>query len=300
MVLATLPPSWNAHRHALKVLGLDVDAVDCFGFGGGLGFLYHPGATPLFLGFGSLDPMEDLAITAGAWVDQKHSVDRHAAVNEMRDHLAREKTPVIVSLSTDGGEDEEIEAVSSKRTFVSVFELREDRVSYQANGSERELDFAAWLARRSGDARRWAVVISNRRFTDVRRRVRSSLKRSVHRMTAGWRGRLGGMPALERFFAELPDGLDHQATLRASTQLGGGLGRGLFASFLDRYEAQLPARDPQLAAHFRDLDSEWRTIEAILSGRNRPDARALERITRAEAEGLERLRRIVDARETRR
>src|SRR5688500_17348991 len=103
MVLAApLPPSWNAHRRPLEALSLRVDAVDCVGLGGGLGFRYTARPAPLRLGYGSLDPMEDLAIAVGARVDQKHPAGRDEAIREMRDHLAREQTPVIVPLCPAG------------------------------------------------------------------------------------------------------------------------------------------------------------------------------------------------------
>jgi hypothetical protein len=212
----------------------------------------------------------------------------------MRNHLAREKTPVIVPLRLAGDCEVEIEATASSRTFASVTELGEDRVAYRAGSSDvlRKLTFAAWLEHLHGDARHWAVVISNGRFSAVRARVRSALRRGLHRMTAGWRRRLGGTAALEAFFSELrsSNDLDHRLTLAASVQLGGGMGRALFASFLDRYAEHLPTTAVGLAAHFRELDAEWRKLEAILAEGGRPGASLLRLIENSETEGTARMR----------
>lgn len=181
-----LPPSWNAHRHALSVLGLNVNAADTYGFGGGLGFRYFRGPAPLLLGFGSLDPMGDLTISAGTWPDRRRSKDRCGAVTEMREHLMRERTPVIVSLTPLPGEDEEIEleSPSSRRhTYVSVLRLDDERVEYSSGPSAdwRRLGYSDWYGRLSGDAKRWTVIVGNGHFTDVASRVRAALRRIVFR-----------------------------------------------------------------------------------------------------------------------
>jgi hypothetical protein len=272
---------------------LQVDAVDCFGLGGGLGFSYSARPAPLLLGYGCLDPMEELAIAVGAWVDQKHSTCRDAAIQEMRDHLTRENTPVIVPLRLAGDCEVEIDATAASRTFASVTELGEASVVYRVGSSDtlRKLSFATWLERLD-EPRRWAVVISNGRFTAVRTRVRGALRRGVHRMTAGWRNRLGGTAALAAFLSGLSSSskIDHQPTLAASAQLGGGLGRALFAAFLERHAEHLPADLVRLAAHFRELDAEWRRLEAILAEDLRPGAFLLKQIEDGEIEGAVRMR----------
>jgi hypothetical protein len=212
----------------------------------------------------------------------------------MRDHLAREQTPVIVALRLAGDCEVEIEATAASRTFASVTELGEECVAYRAGSSDElhELPFAAWLERLHPDARRWAVVISNGRFSAVRTRVRSALRRGLHRMTAGWRCRLGGTAALEAFLSELSSSndLDHGPTLAASAQLGGGMGRALFASFLDRYAEHLPAAAVGLTAPFRELDAEWRKLEAILAEGGRPASSLLKLIEDGETEATARMR----------
>jgi hypothetical protein len=306
-----LPPSWRAFRRVFEGLGLALDAADCYGFGGGLGFRYVGGPAPLLLGVGGLDPMDDLVVSVGAWrngwADHRGSDDQRPALEALREHLARDGTPVVVRWRAGPDDEPELDPDEPQGPpwgFVTVHEMNDERVVYRRGGEPegRELSVAALAERLAAGARCWATIIGNRRWTPLAPRLHSCLRRMAHRLSAGFRGPHGGLAALDRFGDDFggpgAPAAGLAATLRASAQLGGGLGRGLFADFVERYAARLPPSAASLAGHYRDLDGRWRAFERAAAGGEGFGA-LLPALRAREAEGLERLVALTDEWEAR-
>jgi hypothetical protein len=248
-------------------------AAETFGFGASLGWGYRAQPTPLLVGWGGRDPLTDLALTAGVWFEwQRHCHSVEQALQGMRLHLTRERTPLIAAL-------EPLEPVASlagaplrgakSAAFVCVHGMDDDalRVSSNVDEVRTSIPLAEFRERLQGHEGDWCVVFSNGRFMPTRSMLRTALYRAWHRLQSGWRNAASGIDAmLEALLRAQPtvSPARLEETCLASAALGGGFGRPLFADFLRHHAEELGPHAEPAVSHYRQLGQAWRECEQQL------------------------------------
>jgi hypothetical protein len=273
-------PYWGAYRTVLAAFGFEVSEAMAYGLGGGIGFLYLKTTGPLLVPFGGFDPMDDLVLTLGAWINRRYSLSARSAVEEMASYLRREKMPVIVAVQPEPGDTAGVDwhelaqhPGMPPHVYWVVTDIVGDEVFYYRHDDQelKKTSVAELCDRMTGLEKKWTDIVTCGAALGATERTKLAIRRAVHRMKYGWQKESGGLQALAEWKGDLEASPETFAafgrTKALSDLLGGGMGRGLYADFLTEAEALVDGDLSEAIQGYRKLHEWWtQAEEALLNG----------------------------------
>lgn len=274
---------------ALRVRGVPISEPMAFGLGAGLGFhcFHAPALSPTHLFLGRASHLERTACEVlGAPLQEREEDDPARAWEGVRAALDRGIAPIVVTdvsalpyLRTRtpfGGHRVVVAGYDPERAVALVADA--DRPGLEEVPlAALERARASVAPPRSYPGRPWLEIDAPERPRPLPDAVRDALRRQARDVLIDVDGS-GGVSALERFAAELPDWparaaseadrswcfrFGYQTIERRGT--GGGNFRALYARFLEEIEAAIPGLSPLgLSARMRAIAAGWsRLAEAM-------------------------------------
>ncbi|MBU7591428.1 hypothetical protein [Metabacillus halosaccharovorans] len=222
-----------------------IDEGFIYGLSSGVGSLYldrtENNQSHLLIGWNSLDPLLDLSMSTGTWVNRRFSADSNQAVEEMRQYLTQWQKPVLTPINCHilKGLPDPYEQYRHRLPFpisyCLVSDITDDKVSiFLSNQNDViNIPLPTFKTAIEGLTNQWVDLIFPKKELNHRWSMWQSFTRNVHHFNSGWRGLSSGLVGLYDFLEN--DTLNLSAledTFLYATYLSGDLGRGWYAEYL--------------------------------------------------------------------
>jgi|GEM_PF-6060732 len=244
-------------EHQDWMMGISYHEALFFGLSSGVGGLYYSptldptkGIDPLFVGWNSLDPLLDLAMSTGTWINRRFSENPEMAVEEIATYLAQWKKPVLVAYHEPILLKGQIDWFEEKRnqlpsiSYGLVTEITNEMVKMFVHDSEEPICLSLEFFKQAitGLTNQWVDIIFPQQELDHTWSVSHALSRNVHHYQYGWRGLPSGLNGVKQFLRDTTlekDSRKWHKTIEHALSMGGDFGRGWYATFLSHAAEQL-------------------------------------------------------------
>jgi hypothetical protein len=227
--------------------GIDINERLIFGLSTGVGSLYlknNNDLTPLFIGSNSLNPILDLSMSTGTWVNRRFSENTKKSIEEMKHYLLQKDRPILVAVNPKIVQDCNVDYFEYKKnnapfpiSYCLVTEITDENVTLYMSHRNHALEIPLFTFQEAIKeiTNKWVDLIFPNCEIDHTWSLQQSFIRSAHHYQSGWKDIHSGLDGLLEFTKDIfkyNNTSLWEQTKKHNEYLGGDFGRGWYSDHL--------------------------------------------------------------------